>query len=176
MRLSIFALLLLLCTCVSAQTAGMEMQVRTNSALPASTSPLLVVDGQTISEGSINEVDPSDIASVSVYKDEKATNLYGIRARNGVVVIVTKSGNFTRPDYTLSPDQIPADLFTRYAELNFAEGEQVVYLLDGKPTALKRLRKMDTSMIDSIRVYKGAEKADRIGHAGKGIVVSIKLL
>lgn len=53
--------------------------------------PLYVVDGYPVS-GGINNINPSDIATIDVLKDASATAIYGIRAANGVVIITTKKG------------------------------------------------------------------------------------
>ena len=53
--------------------------------------PLYVVDGYPI-QGGINNINPSDIASIDVLKDASATAIYGIRAANGVVIVTTKKG------------------------------------------------------------------------------------
>jgi TonB-dependent starch-binding outer membrane protein SusC len=53
--------------------------------------PLYVVDGYPI-QGGINNINPSDIASIEVLKDASATAIYGIRAANGVVIVTTKRG------------------------------------------------------------------------------------
>ncbi|MEO5681684.1 MAG: TonB-dependent receptor [Chitinophagaceae bacterium] len=53
--------------------------------------PLYVVDGYPTT-GGINNINPSDIATIDVLKDASATAVYGIRAANGVVIITTKKG------------------------------------------------------------------------------------
>jgi TonB-dependent starch-binding outer membrane protein SusC len=53
--------------------------------------PLYVVDGYPI-QGGIQNINPSDIATMDVLKDASATAIYGIRAANGVVIITTKRG------------------------------------------------------------------------------------
>ncbi len=53
--------------------------------------PLYVIDGYPVSTG-INNINPSDIASIDVLKDASATAIYGIRAANGVVIVTTKKG------------------------------------------------------------------------------------
>jgi TonB-linked SusC/RagA family outer membrane protein len=54
-------------------------------------SPLYVVDGYAI-DGGINNINPSDIASIDVLKDASSTAIYGVRAANGVVIVTTKKG------------------------------------------------------------------------------------
>lgn len=67
--------------------AGVGLQVRAASAL-ASKNALILVDGF---ESSIQNLNPSDIASVTILKDAAATAIYGARGANGVVLITTKS-------------------------------------------------------------------------------------
>ena len=55
-------------------------------------TPLYVVDGYPLEAGGINNINPSDIATIDVLKDASATAIYGIRAANGVVIITTKKG------------------------------------------------------------------------------------
>ena len=57
-------------------------------------APLYVVDGMFFS--SIDFLNTSDIASISVLKDASAAAIYGVRAANGVVLIETKSGAFNK--------------------------------------------------------------------------------
>ncbi len=53
--------------------------------------PLYVIDGYPVS-GGINNINPSDIATIDVLKDASSTAIYGIRAANGVVIVTTKKG------------------------------------------------------------------------------------
>lgn len=53
-------------------------------------APLIVVDGKILKKGSISDLDPSDIESVKVLKNEKAEEKYGDKGKNGVVEVVTK--------------------------------------------------------------------------------------
>ncbi|MCQ2143254.1 MAG: SusC/RagA family TonB-linked outer membrane protein, partial [Bacteroidales bacterium] len=52
-------------------------------------SPLVLVDGV---EGSMTNLNPNDIESISVLKDASACAVYGAKASAGVVLITTKSG------------------------------------------------------------------------------------
>lgn len=55
----------------------------------AGTSPLVLVDGI---ESSIDNVDPNDIANVSILKDAASAAIYGSKAANGVILVETKKG------------------------------------------------------------------------------------
>lgn len=60
-------------------------------ATNGSTQPLYVVDG--MATGNIDNIEPSDVESISVLKDAASAAIYGAEAANGVVIITTKSGN-----------------------------------------------------------------------------------
>ena len=51
------------------------------------TSPLVIIDGVP---GSINDVNPNDVESMSVLKDAASSSIYGSRAAAGVILITTK--------------------------------------------------------------------------------------
>ena len=68
---------------------GMNVKIRGAASLSTGASPLYVVDGFPI-VGDINNINPSEIESMSVLKDAAATALYGSRAAFGVVLITTK--------------------------------------------------------------------------------------
>lgn len=67
-----------------------SITIRGIGSLNASTSPLIVLDGMPYS-GSWNDINPSDIASMTVLKDAASNALYGARGANGVILITTKS-------------------------------------------------------------------------------------
>ena len=51
--------------------------------------PLVLIDGV---EGSINRINPQDVASISVIKDASSAAVYGARAAYGVILVTTKNG------------------------------------------------------------------------------------
>jgi TonB-dependent starch-binding outer membrane protein SusC len=57
-------------------------------------NPLYVVDGMFFDN--IDFLSPSDIETVSIFKDASAKAIYGVRAANGVVLITTKTGKFNQ--------------------------------------------------------------------------------
>lgn len=63
------------------------------SSLKGGNSPLYVVDG--IPVDNIQDLNISDVESISVLKDASAQGIYGSRASNGVILITTKRGKNT---------------------------------------------------------------------------------
>ena len=51
--------------------------------------PIFVVDGKRLTDESA-DLNPSEIATVEVFKGESAVAAYGEDARNGVIVVTTK--------------------------------------------------------------------------------------
>lgn len=66
---------------------------------PSANDPLLILDGNPITAADMKLLNPADIESISVLKDESAKIIYGAKATNGVVVITTKKAKAT-PDKT----------------------------------------------------------------------------
>lgn len=55
--------------------------------------PLYVVDGLEASPSIMGALDPSRIEGITVLKDKSATDLYGEKGKNGVLLITLKKGN-----------------------------------------------------------------------------------
>jgi len=83
------------------------VRLRGATSITAGNDPLYVVDGVFINTGNmqnlgrglggqvpnpLSDLNPEDIASVSVLKDANATAIYGARGANGVILITTKRG------------------------------------------------------------------------------------
>ncbi len=91
---------------------GNDITIRGTGTLAASSSPLIVVDGLPI-EGTLNDVNPYEVANVWVLKDAAATAIYGARASNGVIVITTKQGTSDKVEVEFNAD------FTVFNKLNY---------------------------------------------------------
>ena len=92
------------------------IRIRGNVSIGRSNSPLFVVDGVPIDNSETNDdatagvdqsnraidINPNDIASLTVLKGPSATALYGVRAANGAVIITTKAGESGKPVVNLT--------------------------------------------------------------------------
>lgn len=71
-------------------------------------APLFVVDevpfisNDAGGSNVLADIDPNDIANITVLKDASAAAIYGSRALNGVIMITTKKGKSGRPQVTIS--------------------------------------------------------------------------
>src|SRR5574344_1002036 len=69
--------------------ADVNIRVRGTGSVTQSNEPLYIVDG--FEAPNINDIPPSDIASIDVLKDASLTAIYGAKGGNGVIVVTTKS-------------------------------------------------------------------------------------
>ena len=76
---------------------GISVSIRGINSLNGN-EPLYVIDGVAISGNNtsnssvLSSINPADIVSMEVLKDASATAIYGSRASNGVVLIITRQG------------------------------------------------------------------------------------
>jgi TonB-linked SusC/RagA family outer membrane protein len=96
--------------------SGTDIVIRGLTSLTGSNQPLWIVDGvrfdggsnatsgsftgggQQVTPNRFLDLDPNNIADVTVLKGLSATVLYGEQGRNGVIIVTTKSGSFSSGD------------------------------------------------------------------------------
>ena len=64
-----------------------EIRIRGVSSIENNNEPLVIIDGM---EGSLNDVNPRNIESMTVLKDASSAAIYGNRAAAGVIIIKQK--------------------------------------------------------------------------------------
>lgn len=113
-----------------------KILIRGRSTLGDNTGPLVVIDG--IPGRSLSEIDPVDVASISVLKDASAA-IYGASAANGVVLVTTKRGQSGLPRLSyqfyqgfMTPTVLPkvtnaGDYATMLSEYQDYEGRNRTY-------------------------------------------------
>src|SRR5665213_1303088 len=98
-----------------------SVRIRGITSLQGGNDPLVVVDGVQGNLDLLNQVPPSEIATVDILKDASATAIYGSRGAPGVIIVTTKksAAGKTSVEYTenSSLDVIPK----RLNELNAAQ-------------------------------------------------------
>ncbi len=97
--------------------ASSRITLRGAASITGSVSPLFVVDGIPIDNANysaagdgggfdmpngVADINPDDIASITVLKGPNAAALYGLRAANGVIVITTKKGTSGKKGFGVS--------------------------------------------------------------------------
>ncbi len=102
------------------------MKIRGLGSFGAGSNPLVLVDGVI---GSISNLSPNDIESVTVLKDAASASIYGARAANGVILVITKGAK---------------------------KGASFEYQLDMSTHTATRLPKMVTNSADYMEFYNSA--------------------
>ncbi|RYY29713.1 MAG: TonB-dependent receptor [Sphingobacteriaceae bacterium] len=127
--------------------------VRGQNSITAGTGPYLVVDGIPISKsgGSLNDINPSDIASIEILKDASAVAIYGTNGANGVILVTTKRGTTGKP-------------LIRYN--GYAGFENIAHILKPRDAASFTQKYLDYLSQNNLRqqfpepVYNNAERAN----------------
>jgi TonB-linked SusC/RagA family outer membrane protein len=124
-----------LATAIQGQGAGIDIQrsganskpgatpnilIRGSRSLGASNDPLIVVDGIPFN-GSINDLNQDDVASVEILKDGSSTAIYGSRGANGVILISTKRGKTAKPVFAYNGYVGTSRLTKEFPVMNAAE-------------------------------------------------------
>lgn len=92
------------------EDGSFDFLIRGNSSLYADKNPLVVVDGFPVSASDFSDINPNDVESVTVLKDAAAASIWGARAANGVIVVVTKKLKGA------SKLKVEANVFTRISD------------------------------------------------------------
>lgn len=78
------------------QAANDPISIRGRGTIFANTAPLIIIDNFPY-DGPIENINPNEVASISVLKDAAAASIWGARAGNGVIVITTHRGRKNQP-------------------------------------------------------------------------------
>jgi len=121
---------------ITGDVGTLNLRVRGITTIEASSSPLIVLDNFPF-EGSIENINPNDIESISFLKDASAASVWGAKAANGVIVLTSKkgkkneamkvhfSGIYTfkeKPDLYYSPDFLESSAYIEVEKKLFGLG------------------------------------------------------
>ncbi len=92
---------------ISSLNSGVFEDVKINlrglRSLTGSNNPMLLLDGVPVAIGLLSTLNPNDVEDKNVLKGTSAAAVYGPDARNGVIIVTTKSGSKDlKPQITIS--------------------------------------------------------------------------
>ena len=102
-----------------------SIRIRGINSLSASNTPLIVLDGIPYN-GSLGDIDPEIIESLSVLKDASSAAIYGSRGSNGVILIQTKKGKQGKAQVTYKGQ---VGLEQPQSRLNLMDGPEYVRMM-----------------------------------------------
>ena len=72
-----------------------DILIRGRNTLFADDKPLIVIDNFPF-DGELQNINPNDVESITVLRDAASASIWGARSGNGVIVITTKKGSFSK--------------------------------------------------------------------------------
>ena len=126
---------------------------------------IVIVDGVEKPDFNDKDINPETIETINVYKGDKATELYGEKGKNGVVVVSTKK-------IVKQSGSDKTEITVNTTESNFDKAYVVV---DGvhDPDFIKNNKNPEN--IESIDILKGESATALYGEKGKNGVIIITL-
>ncbi len=92
------------------------IRLRGISTVGSNSQPLIVIDG--VIGASLNNIDPSDIDSMTVLKDGSAAAIYGSRGSSGVIIVTTKRGKSGKTSVSYNGSVASASISNSIDRLN----------------------------------------------------------
>lgn len=126
------------------------LYVRGSSTLSAdgSDQPLVLVDGI---ERPFSQIDPNEVADITVLKDASATAVFGVRGANGVILVTTRRGDKGKAKISVS------------SNVSIQSPTREVEMCDAYHTALYYNEKLDNDNSSGQRFSDFALKAYQTG-------------
>jgi TonB-dependent SusC/RagA subfamily outer membrane receptor len=138
--------------------------------------PLILVDSKEVEN--IDRLNPNDIESISVLKDNAAVNVYGEKGKNGVILVTTKrtAAIESKPEATkTTPASVDSNHLKNYVNgiNSFSGTNKPLVIVDGQEVSnIDDIRPDD---IKSISVLKESSSVNIYGEKGKNGVILITL-
>lgn len=140
-----------------------SIRVRGVGTIESDDTPLIVLDNFPY-EGSLDNIDPNDIESITVLKDGAAASIWGAKAGNGVIVITSKraardgkvrisvsaNANITdKPDLYYSPEWLPSATVMEIEKERYGLGHYTFADNITIPYYVELLKAYDDGLIDA---------------------------
>ncbi|WP_159017830.1 M56 family metallopeptidase [Algibacter sp. L3A6] len=143
-------------------------------------NPLIIIDGKTSSKTNLEHLNHSNIESINILKGNAATQAYGNKGDNGVMLITTKQQSQWKVSSERNKNVIHATKDTIYVnekpnvlqKLVNGYDKEPLFILDDKTITKKELTLLDEQTINSISTIKGEQATKKYGkNANNGVVV-----
>ena len=142
---------------------GVIIVTTKNANEPKAVEPLIIVDGEEVSQKEFEKINPKDIDHIEVIKNgSKAAEQWGSRGLNGVIIVTTKAYKSTE-------------------ESKFNINKYLI-IVDGQETPLEEFNKMKpessaeyAEKFASMEIFKpGSKEAKSYGEKGRNGVIIVK--
>ena len=111
-----------------------DARVTLDSAPKVSVDVLYIVDGKETSKDILNKIDPKNIHDVNVLKNEEAVKTYGDKAKNGVVLVTTKTAVDVKADVKDNADvHTTTDTKINISNIDYTPDNKVFVKVEQEP-------------------------------------------
>ena len=147
--------------------------------------PLLVINGTIADDQNVGAVSPEDIESINVLKDKSATDAYGDKGQNGVVMLTLKKGKSVGVGTSAGESSAVAGKISRdvadqklylESQLNQISGGEHKPLIvkDGVVAKDQNIKEFGTKeTIEKMTILSGKEALDKYGEKGRYGVIEL---
>ncbi|MGZ2369372.1 M56 family metallopeptidase [Ancylomarina sp. YFZ004] len=126
-------------------------------------APLYILDGVEISKQALDKLDTSAIESMSILKDATSISIYGVKGKNGAILITSKN----------KVGQKKKSKKIKTIKIKGETKNSPLYIVDGVETSKQAIDKLDTSSIESMSILKDATSVSVYGAKGENGVILI---
>lgn len=136
---------------------------------------LYIINTKESSPEGMKGLDPANIESVSVLKDKSATELYGEKGKNGVIIITTKKGETTTGSKNLNNISVIASNKDENNATHIKASNPLV-IVDGIVESNELLKSIDPAKIEQMEIFKDEKAIALFGEKAKegAIVITLK--
>ncbi|TAE55017.1 MAG: T9SS C-terminal target domain-containing protein [Bacteroidetes bacterium] len=127
--------------------------------------PLYLLDGKRITKEEADKLDPGQIATIDVLKGASATSVYGPKAKEGVIVIRTKTP--VAAEKAIHEER-SAELTKNWPS------EGVTYVIDQKIETEAEVKALDVDQIVAVSVFGSDFGVNAYGEDGRNGIVMIE--
>jgi bla regulator protein BlaR1 len=121
---------------------------------------LFIIDGKV---GKMDDVKPENIYSMNVLKGKDATDIYGRKGKDGVVLITTKKEGSEKKTF----------ITYRIKDSIGSKNSKPIFIINGKEISEVEMKELSPDQIESISVLKNEMATSEYGDKGKNGVVKI---
>ena len=134
--------------------------------------PIFIVDGKELKQNDINDLKSDEIESMSVLKGIDATNSYGEKAKNGVILITTKN---PKDNNDVKKIQLRSGIpVSGNARVQLKGVKSELIIVDGLEINKDAFNIIKPDRIESVNVLTGVTATNSYGERGKNGVIIIK--
>ncbi|SDS11427.1 BlaR1 peptidase M56 [Formosa sp. Hel1_31_208] len=140
-----------------------------NFIITKTDEPIFIINGSAVDKSIFENVDSDNIKSINVLKGKSASELYGEKGKNGVIIMSIKDGQNT----FINKDKSKGIILNSNNVRIKSDGTEPLFIIDGKVINKDQMESINPDKIHSIDVLKDKNAIKAYGEKGQNGVVII---